>query len=82
MTERDKAMNVETASTQGFMSIELDAELSLYVLDMLATGLYGSDAKEVVESLVMAGIRDAVARKFIALRSFGMEVTEDSQPQE
>lgn len=48
-------------------NIELSAQQVEYLASMARTGLYGSNVDEVVVSLILAGIRDAVDRDFIKL---------------
>jgi hypothetical protein len=41
-----------------------------YLEDLLETGLYGEDLDQVAETLVLAGVRQAVEAGFIKLRDF------------
>lgn len=46
------------------------ASTHAYLDDLLATGLYGMDRQEVIEGLLLRGVREAIDAKIIGLRNF------------
>lgn len=42
----------------------------VYVNDLLASGLYGDTFSEVVEAIILRGVREAIDMKIIRIREF------------
>jgi hypothetical protein len=63
-------------------TFEISEEQVSYLGDMLKTGLYGGTLEEVVERLIDAGIRNAVERRHIRLKSFNEDGTVETQAPE
>lgn len=51
----------------GTRRLGLNSKAHAYLQAMTKTGLYGATVEEVIHSLILAGVRDAVERGFVKL---------------
>ena len=57
-------------------TIKLDIATMTYVIDIKNTGLFGNTIDEVVEGLVLQGVRNAIDDGHIKVRTF--EISDDN----
>lgn len=64
------------------MHVSVLDSTKVYIEDLRKTGLYGWHIDEVVETLLLRGIREAITMKIIAIREFpdGAVLGDDEKP--
>jgi len=56
-------------------AVEIESSTMQYIVDLSKTGVYGANIDEVVEGLILEGVRRAIDDGHIKIRTF--ETTED-----